>query len=399
LVAGYSFDAGSGTSVADVSGNGNTGSITAATWVSGKYGGALSFNGSNARVGVPASTSLNVTSAMTLMAWIQPTASQSGWRTIMQREPDAYVLNASNANGPLRPSGGGTLGGSFQWVSGPTASPVNAWTHVALTYDGAVLRLYVNGTQVATTPAAGSIETTTNPLWIGGNSPYGEYFQGLIDEARVYDRALNATEVQAAMNTPLVPPAPDTVPPSAPSGLTATAASPTQVNLSWTAATDNVAVAGYRVERCQGAGCTDFAEVGTSTGTTFNNTGLTAGTTYTDTNLTPSTSYTYRVRAQDTSNNLSPYSNTSTATTTAGPDTTPPSAPTGLTATAVSTSRIDLAWTASTDNVGVAQYRIERTARTSPKWARRPRRRSPRPGSRPTPRIGSASGPRTQFPT
>jgi glucose/arabinose dehydrogenase/chitodextrinase len=448
LVAGYSFDAGSGSSVADVSGNGNTGAITAATWVSGKYGGALSFNGTNARVSVPASTSLNVTSAMTLMAWVQPTASQSGWRTIMQREPDAYVLNASNANGPLRPSGGGTLGGSFQWVSGPTASPVNAWTHVALTYDGSVLRLYVNGTQVATTPAAGSIDTTTNPLWIGGNSPYGEYFQGLIDEARVYDRALNATEVQAAMNTPLVPPAPDTVPPSAPSGLTATAASPTQVNLSWTAATDNVAVAGYRVERCQGAGCTDFAEVGTSTGTTFNNTGLTAGTsysyrvravdtsdntggasntatvatpapdttppsapsgltatpgggnqislvwnpsaddnavagyrvercqgancttftqiatptgtTYTDTNLTPSTSYTYRVRAQDTSTNLSPYSNTSTATTTSGPDTTPPTVPSGLTASAVSTSRIDLAWTASTDNVAVAEYRVER---------------------------------------
>ena len=48
---------------------------------------------------------------------------------------------------------------------------------MALTYDGATLRLYVNGSQVATTAATGAIETNNNPLWIGGNSPYGEYFQ------------------------------------------------------------------------------------------------------------------------------------------------------------------------------------------------------------------------------
>jgi len=203
LVAGYTFDAGSGSTLADASGNGNNGTISGATWVPGKYGGALSFNGSSDRVSVPASASLNLTSAMTLAAWIEPTASQSGWRTIVQRETDSYALNASNSNGPLRPSGAGTFGGAFQWVSGPSANPVNAWTHVAVTYDGTTLRLYVNGTQVASTAAAGTIESSTNPLWIGGNSPYGEYFQGLIDEARVYNRVLSATEVQTAMNTPL----------------------------------------------------------------------------------------------------------------------------------------------------------------------------------------------------
>jgi hypothetical protein len=140
---------------------------------------------------------------MTLAAWIRPTANQAGWRTILQRETDAYALNASNSKGALRPSGGATLGGTFQWVSGPTASPVNAWTHVAVTYDGSILRLYVNGSQVATTAASGAIESTAGPLWIGGNSPYGEYFQGIIDEARVYNRALSTTEIQAAMNSPL----------------------------------------------------------------------------------------------------------------------------------------------------------------------------------------------------
>jgi hypothetical protein len=202
LVAGWSFDAGSGSTVADASGNGNTGTISGATWTAGKYGGALAFNGTSARVSVPASASLGLSSAMTLMAWIEPTATQSGWRTIMQRETNAYFLNASNT-ASMRPSGGGTFGGSTTYVGGPTANPVNAWTHVAVTYDGSTLRLYVNGTQVSTGAASGTIQSSTSPLWIGGNNPYGEYFQGLIDEARVYNRALSATEVQQAMNTPL----------------------------------------------------------------------------------------------------------------------------------------------------------------------------------------------------
>ena len=61
-----------------------------------------------------------------------------------------------------------------------------AWTHVALTHHGAALRLYINGNQVAAKATTGAIETTNNPLWIGGNQPYGEYFNGLIDDLRVY---------------------------------------------------------------------------------------------------------------------------------------------------------------------------------------------------------------------
>ena len=99
----------------------------------------------------------------------------------------------------------------------------------------------------------------------------------------------------------------DTQAPTAPSGLTATAASPSRINLSWTASTDNVGVAGYRVERCQGAGCSSFAQTATATTTTFSDTGLSA-----------STSYSYRIRAADSIPNLSGYSNTASATTSAG---------------------------------------------------------------------------------
>jgi hypothetical protein len=202
LVAAYNFNEGSGTTVADSSGNNNAGTISDATWTSaGKFGSALAFNGTNARVSISASPSLNVTTGITLEAWIMPTASQGGWRTIMQREVDAYFLNASNDNGPLLPSGGAVFNGQVDWLSGTVANPVNVWTHIALTHDGTMLRLYVNGVLAASKARTGAIQTNSNPLWIGGNSPYGEYFQGIIDEVRVYNRALSQAEIQTDMNT------------------------------------------------------------------------------------------------------------------------------------------------------------------------------------------------------
>lgn len=140
----------------------------------------------------------------------------------------------------------------------------------------------------------------------------------------------------------------DTTAPTVPTGFTATTASATQVNLSWTASTDNVGVTAYRVERCQGASCSTFAQIAS----------VTTGTTFNDTPLSPTTSYSYRIRAADAASNLSGYSTTSTAVTSA--DTTPPSAPTGLGATAASATQINLSWTAATDNVGVTGYRVER---------------------------------------
>src|SRR5262249_13809923 len=99
--------------------------------------------------------------------------------------------------------------------------------------------------------------------------------------------------------------APDTQPPTAPGILIATAVNGTHVNLSWGAATDNVAVMDYRLERCNGV-CTStgFVKIGTVPATTF-----------TDSGLAPNTTYSYIVSAEDTSNNLGPYSNVSTVTT------------------------------------------------------------------------------------
>ena len=134
--------------------------------------------------------------------------------------------------------------------------PGGSWTHLALTYDGSRCGLYVNGALAASQPVSGAIQSSSNPLWIGGNSPYGEYFNGLIDDVRVYNRALTAgrdpdrhgnTARRAAGSRY------DAAVCADESGCDARS-SATQVNLSWTAATDDVGVTGYRVERCQGVG-------------------------------------------------------------------------------------------------------------------------------------------------
>jgi hypothetical protein len=104
---------------------------------------------------------------------------------------------------PLVPAGGGTFGRETQHVDGRRAEPVDRWTHLAVTYDGSTYGLYVNGVETSSRSASGSILSTIDPLWIGGNHPYGEYFKGDVDEARVYDRALTPAQIRCAMLTPI----------------------------------------------------------------------------------------------------------------------------------------------------------------------------------------------------
>ena len=92
------------------------------------------------------------------------------------------------------------------------ALSTNTWVHLAATYNGSSLILYRNGAQVATTAVTGAIVTSSQALRIGGNALWGEYFAGRIDEVRIYNRALSASEIQTDMNTAInaaPPPPPD----------------------------------------------------------------------------------------------------------------------------------------------------------------------------------------------
>ena len=90
----------------------------------------------------------------------------------------------------------------------PSALPVNTWSHLAMTYNGSMMRLFVNGVQVASVPRTGNAVVSAGVLKIGGNAVWGEWFAGLIDEVRIFNRALTAGELQAVMNTAVTPSAP-----------------------------------------------------------------------------------------------------------------------------------------------------------------------------------------------
>jgi hypothetical protein len=204
-VAAYSFDAGSGTTLADVTGNGNTGTITGATWsTAGKNGGALSFDGTSDWVTIADAAGLDLTTGMTLEAWVNPQRLQSNWRLVAVKEGTGVLAYALYANSDTkRPRGAVRAGGTESDVRGPAALGQNAWTHVAATYDGATLRLFVNGAEVATRSVTGAIATTNGPLRIAGSSIRAEWYKGLIDDLRLYNRALTAAEIQNDMNTPV----------------------------------------------------------------------------------------------------------------------------------------------------------------------------------------------------
>jgi hypothetical protein len=167
----------------------------------------VSFDGVNDSVTVADSASLDLTSGMTLEAWVRPSSTGWPYRTVLMKEQSgnlAYALYVTDATRPLSTA---ILGGVERIAQGATALTANTWVHLASTYDGANLRLYVNGTLVTTTAATGAITVSSGALRIGANSIWAEEaFAGLVDEVRVYNRALTAAEVTSDMNTPVAPP-------------------------------------------------------------------------------------------------------------------------------------------------------------------------------------------------
>jgi chitodextrinase len=205
-----------------------------------------------------------------------------------------------------------------------------SWT--ASTDNVAVVgyRILRDGTQVAN---VGAVTTYQN----SGLTPSTTYSFAVV--------ALDAAGNASARSTPAsaTTPVPDLVAPSTPAGLGATPISTSRINLAWTAATDNVAVTGYRVRR-------DGALIAT----------LGNATSYASVGLVASTTYSYTVQALDADGNASAESAPASATTLAAPDTTPPSVPGSVNASAVSSSQINLSWVASTDNVAVTGYVVRR---------------------------------------
>ena len=150
--------------------------------------------------------SLDVASGMSLQAWVYPTA-LTGLRSLVMKEATggrAYALYASDTTSRPAAYVGTTTSPATDGASGTAQLPLNTWSYVTATYDGTTLRLYVNGTLVDTHAVSGQVMATADPLRIGGNMVWGEYFAGRIDEVRIYNRPLPAAEITRDMNAAIV---------------------------------------------------------------------------------------------------------------------------------------------------------------------------------------------------
>ena len=184
----------------DSVGSNNGTLINGVTFGTGQFGQAFRLNGTNQYVNIPDSNSLDITNALTISAWINPTTvtSVTSYRIvdkITAGGADGYLLDI--LTGPLR-----MIAGNAELLGGTVAT--NTFQHVAGVYDGQFMRLYINGVQVASRDfgSIAPIPTNNLSLKIGVDSTgNGNLFSGLIDEVNIFNRALSASEIgQLALN-------------------------------------------------------------------------------------------------------------------------------------------------------------------------------------------------------
>ncbi len=194
----------------DSSGRGNTGTLTSLATttapVSGKVGQAMKFNGSTSEVIVPAHSSLNFGgSAITVSAWVNPASLSSTYHAVTASRSGCGGTNLNwqlyakqDTNGPsFSVYNGGAGSGTALVATSSSPLPLNTWSHLTGTFDGTTTRLYINGILVAsgTNGAQSTMNTVAAPLTIGREGPCTGWFNGKIDDVRVYSRTLSATEV------------------------------------------------------------------------------------------------------------------------------------------------------------------------------------------------------------
>ncbi len=342
ITAGYAFDEVVGTTAADASGHGIVGTLTnGPTFAAGKYGNAVNLDGINDFVNLGNPTALQLTGSMTLSAWVNASSFPADDAAVISKRGaggSGFQLDLTKDTGPrtiglkLTSSSGGQM-----LRYGVTALQPNTWYHIAGVYNAATktMDVYLNGVLdngALVGAVTASQQNSTSNVNIGRRAgSLGFEFAGRIDDVRIADHALTQSQIQTDMVTTL---GTDTIAPSIPTGLTATPVSTTQINLSWTASTDNVGVTGYQVFR-------NGSQIATTTTPSYSNTGL-----------TPGTNYSYAVKAFDSAANISALSATASATTPTPDGIAPTVALTAPPASTV-TGTVTVSATAS-DNIGVA---------------------------------------------
>jgi hypothetical protein len=293
FVAYWDMDAASvtGARLADRAGLGNHGTLSGATVAAGVIGESLSFDGVNDHVDVVGAPALDTAGGLTVSFWYL--ADENSGSIIAKPYGTDGLRSWQFAFDATDLSFSSTDGTATHHDTAAVPAP-GVWVHIAGTWDGATKRLFVNGTQVL--EAARSVAMDGEDVVFGGVYDSGQLttlFKGRVDDARIYDHALLTDEIAQLYESASA----DNTRPSVPAGVTATPLSSSQIDLSWQAATDDTAVAGYRIFR-------DGAPIATVVGLD-----------YTDTGLNPSTMHSYEVAAVDLAGNQSARSAPTTATT------------------------------------------------------------------------------------
>ena len=248
LVGHWTFDEGSGSTALDSSGNNSSGTISGPSWATGRIGSALSFDGSNDYVRVPYKSNLQLyNSSFTFSSWIKSTDSDEGMIVVRDSGNNTYNewyfgLNHNNLNGNL------SIWDGSNWHATSSANVNDGGWHMAtITYDGSVIRMYKDGNLVATTSSVTTNYSSTDDIYIGGRNPaLPRYFNGVIDDVRVYNRALSASDISELFVAAGTPPGDSTTPTvSITSPTTGAVVSGSSVVVSANA-TDNTGVAGVQ---------------------------------------------------------------------------------------------------------------------------------------------------------
>ena len=203
LVANLKMDEGSGTTLTDASDYRNNATTTGdPTWVTGVTGQALKLNGTSQYATVPDDASLNITSAITLAAWIKP-----------EKKATQYVIKKAIMgieNGyELSLSADGLVFFRFNQLSSADTFRLNSagsypidgktWMHVAATYDGSVIKIYMNGVENSskTVTSPSPISQNALPLTIGAQGDGSRKLAGTVDDVRIYNAALSASDIRS----------------------------------------------------------------------------------------------------------------------------------------------------------------------------------------------------------
>ncbi|MCX6303755.1 MAG: LruC domain-containing protein [Bacteroidetes bacterium] len=199
LVSYWKLDENTGTTASDSKGT-NNGVITGAIWGQGISGGCLTFDGTTGAVKVPSKLNLNPVYGITMMAWAK-TGSNTTSKIIQKGDWDGHGIGQGNWEGwggQIRLAGNTTEG--LSWGGGLPI--LNQWYHIAMTYDGQLLKFYVNGQLRNSKPVTGLLYVNSRDLSIGSDDGNQKFFKGSIDEPKLFSSALDQTEIQANFMQP-----------------------------------------------------------------------------------------------------------------------------------------------------------------------------------------------------